>query len=502
MATWLYQFWLFSFKTAKHWGHGPRRWTADSLGFSQFVASSPGLIAASPSTMPDVPSPTQLCDWAIHVLQDDYVAIEDDNDAENICADDEWPASWTESSFEDVLRDNLETNDFSSLDINSIPVAVPQIAAAASQSPLEMLLESIGFAIIGRNLTLLDSLLRKVRNDKLDISSLFPHHLAVTYLDGSTTCCTILHMLLNRLGMSSQATSNDLGHTVLDTLLLAILRSHTSFPPAMIDVAFRSHGRLPGEEIDICGRWEADSACYKQLLSSGQTTVPLAWKHKFCHTSAQAVFHCICELSLNSPNGRTSGIFQRLCGSCGLRMHLTSLHALVVVAYCLATFGMDEEDLFGVICCLVAMLQYPMDPRTQVEVSVNELFGIETGIACSHVALSAAKLADLLSQTVQKSMPQQAKVGWKVFCLILEQAEFAWDEASHDGVYRGLSPSDGKYEECEEFCDDTFEIFSQSPALGHVFAAVQTEILSTVVNRRAIRGHLQILICSQFWSIF
>lgn len=131
---------------------------------------------------------------------------------------------------------------------NDIPVAVPQIAAAASQSPHEMLLESVEFAIIGRTLTLLENLLGRVLEDNLDIGSLFPCHLAVTYLDGSTTCCTVLHILFNRLGL--QVNKNDLGHTVIDTFFLTILRSHTSVPPAIVDVAFRSQGRFAGEEID------------------------------------------------------------------------------------------------------------------------------------------------------------------------------------------------------------------------------------------------------------
>src|SRR4030095_8281620 len=33
MSTWLYQFWFFSFKTAKYWNRGPRFWNADRLRF-------------------------------------------------------------------------------------------------------------------------------------------------------------------------------------------------------------------------------------------------------------------------------------------------------------------------------------------------------------------------------------------------------------------------------------------------------------------------------------
>lgn len=33
MFSWLYQFWFFSFITAKHWGRDPRDWTAETLNF-------------------------------------------------------------------------------------------------------------------------------------------------------------------------------------------------------------------------------------------------------------------------------------------------------------------------------------------------------------------------------------------------------------------------------------------------------------------------------------
>lgn len=52
-------------------------------------------------------------------------------------------------------------------------------------------------------------------------------------------------------------------------------------------------------------------------------------------------------------------------------MQLSSLHAFVVVSYCLATFGMDGEDLFGSIFCLVVMLQATVMSK-EVGVSVKE----------------------------------------------------------------------------------------------------------------------------------
>jgi hypothetical protein len=488
MATWLYQFWLFSFKTAKHWGRGPRHWTADNLGFSQSSVPSPGLIGGSPSAVQIAPNPTQLCRWAIHVLQEDYDGFSSpQSEAEaNLGAEEHWPASWIQTPFEDVLTNNLETNDFSSLPIDKIPVAVPQIAAAASQSSDEMLIEALGFAIMGRNLLLLSSLVDKINQRNLNISGLYPYHLAVTYLDGSGPCCTILYLLCSRLkGLNNirDAERNGHGHTILDTLFLTILRSHTSVAPSMIDVAFRKDNRFAGEEVDPCGRWEADSECYKELLGKGQTAVPTTWKHEFCHTSVQAVFHCMYEIEGRTSDFRSpGGLFQRLCAGCGLRMHLPPLHTLVVVSYCLATFGLDGEDLFGAIACLLVMLQSTefIDPRKKAEISVKELLGVESEAGCSHTYLSPADLAEELSNLAEQALPDNAKIGWSVFCLVLEHVEDAWssrEEAGDDTEFVPANPLQ-KYQDCDEMCEDTNLTFQHSTTLGHVFAAIQTELLT------------------------
>jgi hypothetical protein len=36
MSDWLYQYWFFCFKTAKHWGKGPTAWTVELLDFEGF----------------------------------------------------------------------------------------------------------------------------------------------------------------------------------------------------------------------------------------------------------------------------------------------------------------------------------------------------------------------------------------------------------------------------------------------------------------------------------
>ena len=77
--TWLNQFWLFGFQTAKSWGRGPRDWTAAELGFSQYresassIPSTPGMNMGSPRLLGHSDrqakvgkGPSQLCRWSIH----------------------------------------------------------------------------------------------------------------------------------------------------------------------------------------------------------------------------------------------------------------------------------------------------------------------------------------------------------------------------------------------------------------------------------------------------
>ena len=59
LSMWMYQFWLFSFKKAKHWGRGPHDWIAGILGFddyrqrkaiSTFPANTPGRNMRTPES--------------------------------------------------------------------------------------------------------------------------------------------------------------------------------------------------------------------------------------------------------------------------------------------------------------------------------------------------------------------------------------------------------------------------------------------------------------------
>jgi len=252
---------------------------------------------------------------------------ESEGDPDDEALGPKWPEGWEEPPFKERLRDNLKSNDFSTININQLLVAISTVAKAVKSSPNELLEEAIGFSIIGRNASLLRDLLRKAKEAKLDISNLYPFHLATSYLDGSKSCCLILNLLFDFTPYeliqkySRFGYINDLRYTILDNLIITILRNHTSISPGTIDSALRTDRRFPRQEVNICGRWDTDSETYRELLSNSKFAVPFKWKHKFCYTSAQAVYHCITVfanyfVSLNA----SSGLFLKHCTYCGVKL--------------------------------------------------------------------------------------------------------------------------------------------------------------------------------------
>lgn len=443
MSTWLYQYWFFCFKTAKNWGRGPRVWTADSLGFDRFHDPAHRSLPSTPSgglnvdgpRPPEVLRPSNLCRWHIHVRQDeeeDYEELPEEEITADLAATadpyDEstwgpWPSQWQEPPLQARLRDALEHNDFSTIRTETLPVAVPQIAKAAKRSPDELLQESLGFSIISRDVDQVESILRQVQREKVDISSLHPCHLATSYLDGSKSCCNIFSALLHLGPSLRHIYTNDMGHTVLDNLMIAILKSHTSVTPTIADPALRDMCRFPGEEVDICGRWDADSDCIRHLLAKGDPSIPFSWKHKFCHTSVQAICHCICQISQYSTamRGAASGLYVRRCFDCGMKLQLQPLHCLVVTAYHVACHGCEDEDLFGMVACLLCLIANGFDTRKMASISITALVqnaGLES--PCDHEELSPAELSQKLSETpASSSWSAEVKTGWSVFCGIL-----------------------------------------------------------------------------------
>lgn len=491
----MYQFWLFSFKTAKHWGRGPQDWTAGILGFDDYrqrttisisSPNTPGMGVDIPASQSipredevidapmssDEKRPSSLCRWSIHqaysskCFPPDCLNLEDEESWPT------WPASHDSKKFTEKLSDGLESNSFSNVKLNDLPIAVDQIVKAARRSPIELLKEALGFSIMSRNVELMSQLIEQLEGDLefSDLSGLYPFHLAVTYLDGSKTCCNVLDALVDMRPLSlHNLYINDLGHTILDHLMIAILKAHTSCLPSVVDVIFRKEKRFRGEDVDICGRWDADSDCIRALLASGTSGIPFGWKHMFCHTSVQTICHCIGTIfwphwgpNINAP----SGLFMRRCLHCGVKLQILPLHTLVLVGLHLSQSGCKDETLFGILACLLCLLSYGANPLLKADISLEALLGSEEVNECSHEELDPAELAEKVPASFTLTWSRELRTGWQVVCNVLKHSQAEW-KVRHSHLPTKCPEDDARY-----------NFFGGSKILPSLWAAVQTELLT------------------------
>lgn len=502
MSTWLYQFWFFSFKTAKYWGRGPRDWFADLLAFgrdgvdifpapasphpaSDMVGHSPrgqSLVASGLSNTSVGSQPSPLCHWAIHLQERSYEPLPDppllEHDAMDPANPDtfqEWPREWMVPSYPEKLRNALESNDFSNIPTEKLPAAIPEALQSARGDPCDLAAESLGFAIMSRNEDMVFEAL-KVRS-KIASLGIDVCHLATSYLDGSKACCGILYTI-GMLVPLRQYYTNDLGHTVLDNLMIAILKGHTSCAPGQVDNAFKGQARFAGEEVDICGRWDADSDCIRELLAKGIHRIPLQWKHKFCHTSVQTICHCITAIwgSFSAPNINTcSGLFVKRCSQplCGLKMQMTPLHTLVLVMWQLSSHGCEEEDLFGAVAVLLCLLRYGSDPCAQSTLSLTSLIGAtpskdrdNDADTCEHEPLDPLELANAIYSLKCTEWTEKVRLGWRTFYEILR-----YSQQTEEG--------DSDLPVCWSCEDGNREIFRANDGrLGIIWSAINTELIT------------------------
>jgi len=469
------------------------------------VVESPKALSPNDKRNNTVKKPTQLCRWSIHVEEESYEDIpspeaEDENgDPENEDNWKAWPQALTEHHFEDTIVSSLQSNNFSSLPAGELPFSASQVANAASKSPNEILVEALGFSIIAGNLELVEKLISRARSSSVDISSLYPFHLAISYLDGSKNCCNILDVLHHSLPREispQKLPINAFGHTTIDNLMIIILKNHTSTKPGFVDHALATEGRFIGEEVDICGRWNPGSDCYRELLASGRSSIPFDWKHKFCHTSAQAICHSLDTLlsywAGDSILEMPSGLFLRHCQDCGQKLQLLPLHTLVLTAFQLARNGCTGEDLFGILAFLLCLLSHGADPCATAHISITALLDLESNERCTHLKLSPIDLAEQVPQTMTSTWPLQARSGWQIFCLVLRNAhhersleDLEDEEQFEDDDYLPIAwqDIDGVDQLFSDACYfhrdvDIPSRFGKSKVLGHIWASVQAELLS------------------------
>ena len=521
VSNWLHQFWLFAFKTAKHWGKGPTDWTAEILHFDEYHCRRT-IVDSNPTTPGDMATPAShsssrsherhvpgvsvpaeppsLCRWSIHCKSIDYEIIPSPPnstlqpfDIENEQTWPDWPMELEDQRFPEKLCSNLENNDFSNIPPGDLPIDNRQVAEAARRSPDEMLKESFGFCIMSRNEDLLLRLLKKSQ-DKLRKMDFHPFHLAASFLDGSKACCGIFELLSGFLPIRTWFV-NDMGHTIFDQLMLTILKAHSSCSPSFASDVFNKSKQYEGEEVDACGQWDADSDCIRQRLATGIPGVPFEWKHMFCHTSAQTICHCI-ELTFDPGAGADvnaeSGLFTKRCMQCGLKLQLLPLHSLLMVGYLLSSFGCEGETLFGIIACLLSLLSYGSDPRLEANVSLDFILSDDESMECNHQKMDPGMFAEQVFTTFRKSWPTMLLDSWQVIIQILKRSQAArrpqssfsrtsqeeWD--GDQGVDEGEEPETISHEDpllpCR-WCED-YEKYQPDKILASLRAAAQIELLT------------------------
>ncbi|KAL2072966.1 hypothetical protein VTL71DRAFT_10290 [Oculimacula yallundae] len=151
---WLHQFWQFSFRTARTWGRGPRTWNAESLDFKRLAvanihnsSNSAAVNAGSPNVHLEGPTywhrsspnggmkkPDSECRWSIHVRTIHYEKLAspppDLNSSFEMGNEETWKP-WAEHgsihNFAEKLEQNIESNSFSDVNMEELPLAANQI---------------------------------------------------------------------------------------------------------------------------------------------------------------------------------------------------------------------------------------------------------------------------------------------------------------------------------------------------------------------------------------
>ncbi|KAH8881151.1 hypothetical protein GQ53DRAFT_888882 [Thozetella sp. PMI_491] len=402
-----------------------------------------------PKRLSNVIAPSQLCQWSIHYCEPRGVEyLPDPIPEQQYDIEDEstWP-KWQgeEQSLSDAMQERLSRNDFTSMSSEDLPLSYISVVKAIEKSPDQLRADSWAFAIMSGNI------------DSLRTES----------FDGSKHCCLNITFLAENLleGFSIGINYIDSsGLTVLDSLMITVLRSHTTLRPPAVCAAFENQQKFPGEEKDICGRWDADSPCIRQLYAAGFPSLPQEWKHAFCHTSVQAICHSITAI-LGMPWS-------------------PDINTRMVVTIYLASAGFEDETLFGALACLTCMLAHNADSTLEVEISISLLLGATNCEDCDHLLLDAVELASHVPEQITESWDAKRQLGWRAFVAVLKSAKA--DRLKH-GNRRNMDFDPESEDIC--YCHPLYgselhvvgtikNYYCGHESLGHLWAAIQTEFLT------------------------
>ncbi|KAF5699262.1 hypothetical protein FMUND_14842 [Fusarium mundagurra] len=467
--------------------------------------SSPEASSATDISYP----PTQLCNWSIHFSPKSHYGTANYM-AATTSTDSQLPAEPQPRSFVDSLHESMILNNFTTTPKADLPLAFDLITRSLEEHPASLQLDAWKLAIMAGNRDLLDQLCEENGFDPPEgIQALHPLHLAAAFLDGGNQCCGVFTDLLQILSPTFAFYHNidSHGHTILDALVVTVLRSHTSIQPGDVSYGFHSPNRFPGEENDVCGRWDPETPTVRELFKQGCARIPTRWKHPFCHTAVQAVCHSLVSIfaSPASPNIQTqSGLFVRRCTTCGLELKLGPLHTVVVVAFYLAQLGMPGETLFGALAVMTCLIALGADVSIKENISVEEILKSSDAGECRHTLLSPLELMKAIPRGVIESWSESCRIGWGCLTGVLALTISDWEQekslrwqgsASPLGdewlrtpasIFSDFSAHDSCWEIFQEECHDNWLNLSCSgPRIGLLWASIQTELLT---YRRVMDG--------------
>ncbi|KAM0242835.1 hypothetical protein ACHAP5_007169 [Fusarium lateritium] len=498
-----HQLYMHGFCSAKNWNYRlsvPLTIPSPAHISQEWNAASPW----TPSVFIDLPSsplvditmpPTQLCRWAIHVPRIKYEPI---------------PAEQYDSmrdtfSFIESLQEAITSGSSAVGGGGDLPICHEVFSQSLEHNPAALRSESLRLAIMAGNFELLEGLLEEILGDPFDedhdevpqeILSIHPYHLAASYINGGGPCCMVLYTLATYLPRSYlfRNNSDNLGHTVLDSLMVSILRSNSSVRPEIVNHEFGTLSRFPGEEKDTCGRWDADSPEVRELFSKGYARIPPSWKHPFCHSAVQAVCHALVIIfgSRASPDiNSLSGLFLRRCTECGMELRLGPIHSLIVTAFFLGKSGMNGETLFGPMAILVCLISLGADVTLRAHISIEEIIGISTEMGqCNHTSLSPAELMQVVPARVIQNWTDDCQVGWSCLFQVLLQAQAVEREinvntnasAECEEMNETDSSDGSQAPDCGPYCKLEYHNFSKikctRPVIGLTWATIQAELVT------------------------
>ncbi|SCV48818.1 uncharacterized protein FFB14_10548 [Fusarium fujikuroi] len=405
------------------------------------------------------------------------------------------PAHLESSSFVDSLHQSMASNDFTTTPKADLPLAHDLITRSLEEHPSPLHLDAWKLAIMAANRELLGELLGECEDGIPEgIAAIHPFHLAAAFLDGGNQCCAIFTDLSKNLDPSFAFYHNidDYGHSILDALIVSVLRSHTSIQPGTVSYGFHSPNRFPGEENDLCGRWDAEDPIVRELLKQGYARIPNRWKHPFCHTAVQAVCHSIIAIYASPASASIntlSGLFVRRCTACGLELRLRPLHTVVVTTFYLAQLGMPGETLFGALAIVVCLITLGADVSLKANISVEEILSSSDAGLCRHTELSPLDLIKAVPGDVIESWSESCRVGWGCLTDVLALALLQQEQERSGHSHASASPMGDEWSDTSDqdscwvsfkdnFHDNWLDLPCNIERIGLIWASIQTELLT------------------------